>query len=81
MRKIIGYKERSGVLDNGRPWSHVMVYTTYPSDHGTGDECEQVKVNLIVWDRFVSECGDPLGLEVDVYYNKFGRVEVLQPVD
>lgn len=81
MSKIIGYKERSGVLDNGRSWSHVMVYTISPSDKGIGDECDLVKVDPTLWEHFIAEYGEPLGLEVLFYYNKFGKVVTIKPIN
>lgn len=79
MATIIGIRPSSFKGDNGETVSGVNIYYTYPLDNGTGLGAERV----FMTDAKLAGCGyQPLpGDEVQVEYNRFGRVAKIYPID
>ena len=79
MATIIGIRPSSFKGDNGEKVSGMNIYYTYPLDKGTGLGAERV----FMTDAKLAGCGyQPLpGDEVQVEYNRFGRVAKIYPID
>ena len=79
MATIIGIRPSSFKGDNGETVSGVNIYYTYPLDKGTGLGAERVCMT----DAKLAGCGyQPLpGDEVQLEYNRFGRVAKIYPID
>lgn len=79
MATIIGIRPSSFKSDNGEMISGMNIYYTYPLDKGTGQGAERV----FLTDAKLAACGyQPLpGDEVQLEYNRFGRVAKIYPID
>ena len=79
MATIIGIRPSSFKGDNGETVSGMNIYYTYPLDKGTGLGAERV----FMTDAKLADCGyQPLpGDEVQLEYNRFGRVAKIYSID
>ena len=78
--KVIGYKRSNFVSKEGNQITGIKVYCTYPL---TGDDADGVGCDsFYLSDAKLARCGyTPLvGDEVNVSYNRFGKVEMIFPV-
>ena len=79
MATIIGIRPSSFKGDNGETVTGMNIYYTYPLEKGTGLGAERV----FMTDAKLAGCGyQPLpGDEVQLEYNRFGRVAKIYPID
>ena len=79
MATIIGIRPSSFKGDDGSTVSGVNIYYTYPLDKGTGSGAERV----FMTDAKLRDCGysPAVGYDVQIEYNRFGRVARIYPID
>lgn len=79
MATIIGIRPSSFKGTNGEPVSGVNIYYTYPLEKGTGLGAERVFMTNAKLDSFGYQ---PIpGDNVELEYNRFGRVAKIYPID
>lgn len=82
MAKVISIVKRSGVY-NDKPWNNYQITTARESDSDNvvGLYCETHKVKCDVLDQYLSDHSLSLksiiNKDIDVAYNKYGRVEYI----
>lgn len=79
MATIIGIRPSSFKGDNGETVSGMNIYYTYPLDKGTGLGAERVFMTDAKLASFAYQ--PTVGDEVQVEYNRFGRVAKIYPID
>lgn len=79
MATIIGIRPSSFKGDNGETVIGTNIYYTYPLDSGVGLGAERIFMTAAK----LAACGyqPALGDEVQLEYNRFGRVAKIYPVD
>ena len=79
MAKVIGIRPSSFKGDDGQQVSGLNIYYTYPLDKGSGEGAERV----FLTDAKLQDCGyrPVVGDNVNLEYNRFGRVSKIYPID
>lgn len=80
MPKVVGYAEsKFNAKDTGKEIKGVNIYLEYVSKNVTGIATDR----LYVTENRLTECGyyPNVGDEVDVMYNKFGKVQYIGPAE
>ena len=81
MMKIIGYQvkkysftdDKTGALIEGEG---VNLYVTSTRDNVVGEFCERIFVGQSKLGSYVPKVGD----RIDIFYNRFGKVDLVQKV-
>ena len=80
MRTLFGYERNNFTVKDGSIICGYNIYMATPitSSDGKGNSAERVYISDAKLDRFGVKLEDLLGKEVNIIYNKYGKIAALQ---
>ena len=75
MYQVIGMQQKKGEYQ-GQAYDNTLLYCTYPDVEVSGSGVEVIKVKTLIFSQYPVKLNDV----IDVYYDKYGKVNRLQNV-